>query len=333
MARPLRIQFENAYYHVTCRGNARQGIFLNDSDRSAFVDLLERSGDIYQTEILAYVLMSNHFHLLVKTPLANLQEFMRHFNISYTSYHNWKHDRTGHLYQGRYKSFLVDADNYLREISRYIHLNPMRVRLRSGMTLDKKRKYLRNYRWSSYGGYILQLGKRGFLQVKEVLAYFGGDTARGRKKYEDFVMEGLSGKIENPLERGAGHGIVGANEFIEKIRGQYIRSAVELRELPAVKKILAQVEPQRIIRLIGDVFGVKRGELLKKGYKGVARGVLMEMLYRHGGMNQREIGELMGIDYSAVSVMRKRLWALLDKDQKLAARIERMKKQLQQSQE
>ena len=333
MARPLRIQFENAYYHVTCRGNARQEIFLNDSDRSAFVDLLERSGDIYQTEILAYVLMSNHFHLLVKTPLANLQEFMRHFNISYTSYHHWKHDRTGHLYQGRYKSFLVDADNYLREISRYIHLNPMRVRIRSGMTLDEKRKYLRNYRWSSYGGYILQLGKRGFLQVKEVLAYFGGDTEKGRKEYEDFVMEGLSGKIENPLERGTGHGIVGANEFIEKIRGQYIRSAVELRELPAVKKILAQVEPQRIIRLIGDVFGVKRGELLKKGYKGVARGVLMEMLYRYGGMNQREIGELMGIDYSAVSVMRKRLWALLDKDQKLAARIERMKKQLQQSQE
>lgn len=333
MARPLRIQFENAYYHVTSRGNARQEIFLNDSDRSAFVDLLERSGDIYQTEILAYVLMSNHFHLLVKTPLANLQEFMRHFNISYTSYYNWKHDRTGHLYQGRYKSFLVDPDNYLREISRYIHLNPMRVRLRSGMTLDEKRKYLRNYHWSSYGGYISQAGKRGFLQVEEVLAYFGGDTAKGRKKYEDFVMEGLSGKIANPLEKGIGHGIVGANQFIEKIRGQYIRSAVESRELPAVKKILAQVEPERIIRLIGEVFKVKREELLKKGYKGVARGVVMEMLYRYGGMKQKEIGELMGIDYSAVSVMRKRLWALQDKDQKLTARIERMKKQLHQSQE
>jgi putative transposase len=333
MARPLRIQFENAYYHVTCRGNARQKIFLNDSDRSAFVDLLERSSDIYQTEILAYVLMSNHFHLVVKTPLANLQEFMRHFNISYTSYYNWKNDRTGHLYQGRYKTFLVDADNYLQEISRYIHLNPMRVRLRSGMTLDEKRKYLRNYRWSSYGGYILQLRRRGFLQVKEVLAYFGGDTAKGRRKYEDFVMAGLSGKIASPLERGRGHGIVGATEFVEKIRRQYIRSAAESRELPAVKKILAQVEPERIIRLIGEAFGVKREELLKKGYKGIARGVLMGMLYCYGGMNQREIGELMGVDYSAVSVMRKRLWALQDKDQKLTARIERMKKQLQQNQE
>jgi len=134
----------------------------------------------------------------------------------------------------------------------------MRVKLRSGMTLDEKRRYLRNYRWSSYGEYILQVGKRGFLQLKEVLAYFGGDTAKGRKKYEDFVMEGLSGKIANPLEKGIGHGIVGSNEFIEKIRGQYIRSSVKSRELPAIKKILAQVEPARIIRLTGEVFGVKR---------------------------------------------------------------------------
>lgn len=332
MARPLRIQFENAYYHVTCRGNARQQIYLNDSDRSAFVNLLERSSDIYQTEVLAYVLMSNHFHLLVKTPLANLQEFMRHFNISYTSYHNWKHDRIGHLYQGRYKSFLVDADNYLQEISRYIHLNPMRVKRMSGMTLDQKRKYLRNYRWSSYSGYILQGGRRDFLQVKEVLAYFGGDTARGRKKYDNFVMEGLSGDIGNPLEKGVGHGIVGADEFIERIRGRYIRSAVESRELPAVKKILAQVEPERIIRLIGEVFKVKREELLKRGYKGVARGVLMETLYRYGGMKQREIGELMGIDYSAVSVIRKRLLTLLEKDRKLRMNIERVKRELQQIQ-
>jgi REP element-mobilizing transposase RayT len=329
MARPLRIQFENAYYHVTCRGNARQEIFLDDSDRSAFIDLLERSSDIYQTEILAYVLMSNHFHLLVKTPLANLQEFMRHFNISYTSRYNWKHDRTGHLYQGRYKSFLVDADNYLQEISRYIHLNPMRVKRRSGMTLGEKRKYLRNYCWSSYGRYILQIRRRDFLHVQEVLAYFGGDTARGRKKYEDFVMEGVSRDIANPLEKGVGHGIVGANEFIEKIRGQYIRSAAESRELPAVKKILAQVEPERIIRLIGEIFKVKREELLKRGYKGVARGVLVEMLYRYGGMKQREIGELMGIDYSAVSVIRKRLWALQEKDRKLRMNIERVKRELQ----
>ena len=304
-------------------------IFSNDADRSAFLDLLERSTDIYQTEILAYVLLSSHFHLFVKTPLGNLQEFMRHFNISYTSYYNWKHNRRGHLYQGRYKSFLVDADNYLQEVSRYIHLNPIRVRYRSDMALDEKRKYLRSYRWSSYGGYLSQVERMGFLQVEEVLGYFGGDTAKGRRRHEDFVMEGMTGEMTSPLERGKGHGIVGASEFIEKIKGQYIRLGAELRELPAVRKILAQVEPKKIIRVIGEVFGVGREELLRKGYRGVARGVLMEMLYRYGGMNQREIGELLGIDYSAVSVMRKRLSELQGKDPNLSAEIERVKERIQ----
>ena len=163
MARPLRIQFGDAYYHVTCRGNSGQETFSNDADREGFLDLLERSSDFYQTEILAYVLMSTHFHLLCKTPLGNLQEFMRHFNISYTSYYNWKHSRRGHLYQGRYKSFLVDADDYLQEVSRYIHLNPVRVGLRSGMGLDEKKKYLTSYRWSSYGDYISRDGREDFV--------------------------------------------------------------------------------------------------------------------------------------------------------------------------
>ena len=258
---------------------------------------------------------------------------MRHFNISYTSYYNWKHERTGPLYQGRYKSFLVDADDYLQEVSRDIHLNPTRVKLNSGMTLGERKKYLRNYRSSSYGGYLSQGGRRNFLEVKEVLAHFGGDTPKGRRKYEDFVTEGMSRKIPNPLERGAGHGIVGASEFIGKIKGQYIRPDTRSRELPAVKKILAQVEPERIIRVICDTFQVEREELLRKGYKGVARGVLTEMLYRYGGMNQREIRELMGIDYSAVSVMRKRLSALHKKDRNLSAGIEKVKKRMQSSQE
>ena len=258
---------------------------------------------------------------------------MRHFNISYTSYYNWKHGRTGHLYQGRYKSFLVDADNYLQEVSRYVHLNPIRVRLWSGTTPDGKRKYLRDYHWSSYADYLSSGRRRGFLHVEEVLAYFGGDTAKGRRKYEEFVIEGMSGKMASPLERGTGHGIVGAHEFIEKIREEYIQSATDARELPAVKKILAQVEPEKIISAIGEVFEVEREELLRKGAKGVARGVLMGMLYRYGGMKQREIGELMGIDYSAVSVMRKRLSAILEKDRDLSAEIERVKNRLQASQE
>jgi REP-associated tyrosine transposase len=198
--------------------------------------------------------------------------------------------------------------------------------------LGEKEKYLRNYRWSSYGGYLSRGGRRRFLRVEEVLAHFGGDTPTGRRKYEAFVREGMIGELPNPLERGTGHGIIGETEFIEKIRGRYVRSGVGAREVPAVKKILAQVEPERIIRGVCEVFKVKRDDLLRKGYKGAERGVLMDMLYRHGGMNQREIGEWMGVDYSAVSVMRKRLSALQKKDRNLSARIERLKRRMEPSQ-
>ncbi len=333
MARPLRIQFENAYYHVTCRGNSGQEVFANNADREVFLDLLERSGGIYQTEILAYVLMSTHFHLLCKTPLGNLQEFMRHFNISYTSYYNWKHRRRGHLYQGRYKSLLVDADNYLQEVSRYIHLNPVRVGLRSGMTLGEKKQFLKNYHWSSYDGYLSRGKRRDFLRVEEILAHFGGDRAKGRRKYEEFVMEGMTGEMTNPLEKGKGHGIIGAGEFIEEIRRKYLGSGTSLREVPAVRKILARVEPERIMGVVCEMFRAKREELLTKGYKGTGRGVLMEMLYRHGGMNQREIGELMGIDYSAVSVMRKKLSAQMEGDLTFLEVIKKLEERLRLSQE
>jgi hypothetical protein len=200
------------------------------------------------------------------------------------------------------------------------------------MTLAEKEKYLRDYRWSSYGGYLSLGGRRGFLRVEEVLGYFGGDVPSGRRKYAIFVREGITGKLPNPLERGTGHGIIGTNEFIEKIRGEYIRSGIGTREVPAVKRILAQVKPDRIIRSICEEFKVRRDELLRKGYKGVARGTLMEMLYRHGGMNQREIGELLGIDYSAVSVMRKRLAANQKEDRHLSTRIERLRRRMGPSQ-
>src|SRR5919106_2501983 len=128
MARPLRINYPGAFYHVTCRGNERKHIFADDRDRSAFLDKLKTSVGIYQVRVHAYVLMSNHFHFIVETLKGNLSEFMRHFNVSYTAAYNRRHQRIGHLYQGRFKAILIDADSYLLELSRYVHLNPVRLR-------------------------------------------------------------------------------------------------------------------------------------------------------------------------------------------------------------
>ncbi len=317
MARRLRIQFENAYYHVTCRGNARQNIFSSDADRAAFLDLLGRSSDVYRTEILVYVLMENHFHLLVKTPLANLQEFMRHFNISYTGWYNRRHKRSGHLYQGRYQSLLVDMDNYLKEVSRYIHLNPVKVKKTKDLDAASKRKALAAYPWSSYPGYRTPGKRRPFLRTGEILSYFGGDTVPGRRGYARYVEHGISASISNPLELGKWHGIVGDTDFVLAIRDRYLSGDADTREIPATRPAAARQDPERIIRAVCDVTGSSREALLRKGFRGVARGLLMEMLYRQGGMKQREIGALLGVDYSAVSIGRKRFLRMIEANSEL----------------
>jgi len=299
VARPLRIQYENAYYHVTCRGNGRQRIFATDSDRRKFLDLLARSVEIYQVRLIAFVLMDNHFHLIVKTPHANLQELMRHFNISYTGYFNKKHQRTGHLYQGRYKAFLIDAGSYLVEVSRYVHLNPIRTRERIDSDQEQKKEYLRSYRWSSYPDYISS-SRYPFLVTDEVLGYFRNN----RLSYRAFVERGMLSS-ENPLERGKGHGIIADAVFIKDILN---RARIKpQREQPAARRALSQVGPERVLSAVMERFRTTREEILRNRYQGPARSIAMELLYRHAGMNQREIGELMGVDYSSVSVARKRL--------------------------
>lgn len=314
MARPLRIRFENAFYHVTCRGNAGQTIFPDDFDRRRFLFLIEHSAEIYQVDILAFVLMANHFHLIVKTPLANIQEFMRHFNISYTAFINKRYERTGHLYQGRYKSFVIDADSYLLEVSRYIHLNP--VRIKEGLNIEEKIAYLNSFRWSSYHDYSVR-ARYPFLSTEEILAYFGGK----KEQYKDFVENGITLTV-NPLEKGRGHGIIGETSFIEQFMTKIPASK---REQPAIRQMIKEIQPGRILQTIAEFLNLRSEDFLHKGYKGIARSLAMEILYRYGGMNQREIGELMGIDYSAVSIARKRLSEMILKDEETAKKFHDIK--------
>ena len=330
MARPLRIQYENAYYHVTCRGNAGQEIFDNDQDRSAFLDLLNRSREIYQVEILAYVLMRNHFHLVVKTPLGNLKEFMRHFNISYTSYFNRRHRRAGHLYQGRYKAFLIDADSYLQEVTRYVHLNPIRVKRKGEMDVKGKKRYLERYPWSSHAYYVGRKKGNPLLSREEILGHFGGKGLRGRKNYRRFVEEVLGGTIESPLQKGKGHGIVGDEDFVGRVQGRFLKRIRGSREIPGVKGIIGQIAPAKILGVVSKETGVSGEELKRKGERGVGRGLLMEMLYRYGGMNQRQIGEMMWVDYSSVSVTRKRFHLLGQRDKRVLGLMERVQNRINQ---
>ena len=240
------------------------------------------------------------------------------------------YSRMGHLFQGRYKSFLIDPDPYLQGVSRYIHLNPIRVTGKKGLSLKERSKYLERYVWSSCPGYLSTRFRKSFLEAEEVLGYFGGDTGRGRERYRGYMVDGLERGITSPLERGKGHGIVGEAGFVETIRQRFVPGSMKKREVPAVRRIIGEVGPERIVRVVSKETELKKEELLRRGSKRFIGGLLMELLYRYGGLNHREIGELMGVDYSAVSIARKRFQDLVKQDRAVAKQLERVQGRLSQ---
>ena len=302
MARALRIKYKNALYHITSRGNERKNIFENDHDREFFIQTLKESLNTYNVILYSYVLMPNHFHLLLETPLANLSEFMRQFNITYTSYYNRKYNRVGHLYQGRYKSILVQKDNYLNILSRYIHLNPVRVVKMENIPLKEKEKYLRQFKGSSLKGYINKNNAQSFVDYQTILSAYGGDNQKGRNNYWQALQSDLSSKLEIKKQI-IGNSILGNEQFIQEIKEKHLQK--KEKEVPSVKKIHSYCTKDKVIEIVCRETG-KAWEQIKSTPDS-HRPILMEMLYRYAGLNNREIGELIGLDYSTVSVGRRRL--------------------------
>jgi len=169
MARPLRIEFEGALYHVTSRGNKKEAIYLNDMDRLIFLKVLSDVCQRYNWVCHAYCLMTNHYHLLIETPDANLSVGMRHLNGVYTQKFNFHHGRVGHVYQGRYKGILVEKEAHLLELARYVVLNPVRARMVSEAE---------DWRWSSYRATSGMVKSPGFLSVDWLLSVFGDKQSK-----------------------------------------------------------------------------------------------------------------------------------------------------------
>jgi putative transposase len=303
MSRPLRIQFPGAVYHVTCRGNDRKEIFRDDEDRRAFLDLLEESREIYQIVLLAWVLMENHFHLILETPLGNLDQFMRRFNISYTGYFNRKYERAGHLYQGRYKSLLVEKESYLSQQSRYIHLNPIRTKGTEPLPFAEKWDILYSYPWSTLGGYLDERKKVPGVDYSLILEEFGGEGPAGRKAYGKRIREEIKQGLDLS-EKIVGGSILGEDAFVEWVKRKYV-AGVPDREYSGFRKIRGHKARENIFEVLSKESGQTEAELLTE--KGDMRRIVMEFLYRVGGLNGVEIGKIYKVSYSAVSQERRRL--------------------------
>jgi len=330
MARALRIEYPGAWYHVTCRGNERRNIFRGDSDRVRFLEILTDTSDLYVVEVHAYVLMDNHFHVVVMTHEPNLHKFMQRFNTTYTVYFNRRHSRSGHLYQGRYKAVLVDADSYLLELSRYVHLNPVRIKKYSSLEVDEKRRIIGTYLWSSYRGYVRQKDRERFVSYSKIVAMIGGrDERDARRRYSGFVMGGISGEMDMSFWEGVtGQAILGSEVFVDWVRERFLsRGKGDLRELPSLKALRGGPSTaEEIAREVAGRFGVSEKELYRR-YASCrdARSIFMELcrLYLSRKMSFSEIGwELGEVSVAALSQNRKRLAAKMRKDEGLRGHFE-----------
>ena len=303
MARPLRLEFEGAIYHLLGRGNARQSIFASGRDRTEFLRLLESSARRFEVVVHGFVLMGNHFHLLAETRRANLSRWMHWLMVSYTVYFNWRHGRSGHLFQGRYKSFLVEGGEYLLTLSRYLHLNPVRGAVLGKGTPAELRTRLRAYRWSSYRGYAGLEKPFPFVGEELVLGELQAPKRGERLRYRKFVEEGLLREVENPFEAVRWQTILGSESFAQKIQDRLRGLERHGREVTAVRRGAKRVLPREIIKHVAERYDVTEKSLLERGGYGLrARNVAMALMWERCALTLREIGELFGgIDYAAVA--------------------------------
>ncbi|HUO57935.1 MAG TPA: transposase [bacterium] len=313
MPRPRRIQYEGAVYHVTSRGNERRKIVQDDSDRWLFVRLLAEATDRFNLLCHAWVLMDNHYHLLLETPAGNLSAAMKHLNAVYTQKYNRRHERVGHLFQGRFKAIHVEKEAYLKELCRYVVLNPVRA----GMV-----KRPGDWKWSSYRATAGLEKPAPWLSVGWLWGQFGRNPAEARSAYRDFVSQGIRLK-ESPMGK-ATRLYLGGEDFRDKVRG--FVGDLDHPDIPRYQKRGVPAPEGDLLRRVAVAYGTGVDDLLRPGKKGnEARDVAMYLLQREGGRTLRQIGEKFGVSYSAVGnrcgVVRDRVV----KEPALARRVEKCK--------
>jgi putative transposase len=310
MGRQLRIEYPGAYYHVTARGNERKDIFKSNRDREKFLEYLQSSVERYGAIIHVWCLMDNHYHLLLETPQGNLSQIMQHVNGAYTNYFNTKRKRSGHLFQGRYKAILVEADEYAVELSRYIHLNPVRI----GAVADPV-----SYRWSSCADYADFRKPPNWLKRDFILGFFGTAECNAIPKYRIFINDLLGKEAENPLVQAVVGTILGTPEFVERIREEYEERMLQDRNLPVPPRTTPKVDLERIVASAQAAFGERKRQAEK---------VAIHLAHRYSGLKLREIGSRFGLKDSGVSEVSRRVSKELAKDEIFQQAVEKLRKEL-----
>jgi len=316
VSRPWRIEYEGALYHLLSRGNGRSDIFIDEKDRNRFLEAVGEMSQRFAIDIFAYVLMDNHYHLLVRTQRANLQKAMQWFGTTYTQRFNRRHFRSGHLFQGRYKSIIIQNDAYLLQLSYYIHRNP----LRAGIV-----NRLAGYRWSSYKVYAYGHKTPKWLSTDLILSQFAGDQDRHRS-YREKVQKYAS--EEKRLFEDLRHGLIlGSKQFVEKIRKKYAPAKTEL-SIPQQRQVAKTFDPEDYLRRAEQIFGcdVERFVHAKRlsGAEKEIRDMLLYGIWITGQLKNEQIGNLFGLSYSGVSHAVKSVKLKLAKSRQLQIKFDQL---------
>ncbi len=293
MSRPLRIEFDGAYYHVLARGNHHGPIFNTENDYNTFLELLEELTDRFLITIYAYVLMGNHYHLLLQTHRANLSKAMQWLGTTYTRRFNIKNKQSGHLFQGRFKSILVENTSYFFTLSCYIHRNPLRAQMV---------KRLMDYKWSSYPYYAYPRKQPSWLDTDQILSQVGQGKERHslyRKKVQAYSEE-----KESVWEQVKFGFLYGSKPFADSIKDKYLPDSPD-GERPQLNRILKSYSPGILIKQAEQVLNCDieyfRHTSRLTGADLDKRDTLVILLWEIGRYSNTEIGELLGLTHSSVS--------------------------------
>ena len=321
MARPLRVEYPGAFYHVVNRGNAGESIFRTERDREKFLEYLSQSVSRFSVKVHTYCLMTNHFHLLVETPEANLSKAIQWLNASYATYFNRKRNRQGHLFQGRFKSILVDADEYLKELSRYIHLNPVRAKIVKNAS---------DYVWSSYLAFIGKAKESDWLETGWLLSQFGMKRKTARKNYRHFVEDIDLSALEHPEKDLVGGFILGAPDFVSWVKESFIEPQPDEKEIPQLRQLKSSINVETVLEVVSAEFGCDKDSILVKGQKrNAARDVAIYLAREMTGESGKKLGERFGgISGSGVTMQHKRFSNTLKRERNIAIRVQKIQERI-----
>lgn len=338
MARHLRVEFPGAIYHVTCRmiGDRRldqSRLFVDDKDRERFIDRLADRVEQYHIRLYLFVCMANHFHLVFETPGGNCAKFMQSLSTAYTVYYNLRHRRHGHLLDGRYKAKLVEGDDYLLALSRYVHLNPVRVGGIKDKPTAEQIKVLRMYPWGTYLSYIGQRKALDFVEYAPILAEMSGKRRDWPKRYREFVETGLAeGDEDFKIALKESPRSIGSEGFRAWIDERY-QELIEGHRHPedaAFRRITEPLSADAVLSILAEVFEVPIEEFHYRRRDSALRGVAGRFLVRYAGLTQRgAAAKLGGVSGGAVSHQMRKVGVLLENERRLRRRVERAEERME----